>query len=64
MRQLLTHGIQPVKVSEGVEIVDLIQSLQDEMRAGPSSWLAKAIARQKSPEMTRFDAMEAEGWDE
>jgi nitrogen fixation protein NifX len=64
VRQLLAYGIQPVKVSEGVEIFDLIGSLQDEMRAGPSSWLAKAIARQKSPEMNRFDAMEAEGWDE
>jgi len=34
------------------------------MKAGPSSWLAKAINQHKSPDPDRFKAMEEEGWDE
>jgi nitrogen fixation protein NifX len=64
VRQLMAKGIQPVKVSDSAEISDLLESLQDEMRAGPSAWLAKAIEKQKGPDMNRFDDMEAEGWDE
>ncbi len=64
VRQLVTRGIQPVKVSDNIAISDLIEMLQDEMRSGPSSWLAKAIDKQKAPDMGRFDEMEAEGWDE
>lgn len=64
VRQLMTLGIQPIKVVEGAVIADLLESLQDEMRQGPSAWLAKAIAMQQGPDMARFDDMEAEGWDE
>jgi len=64
VKQLVTRGVQPVKVSDNVAISDLIEMLQDEMRAGPSAWLAKAIDKQKGPDMRRFDEMEAEGWEE
>ena len=64
VRQLVARGVQPVKVSDNVPIDDLIEMLQDEMRVGPSAWLAKAIGKQKGPDMGRFDDMEAEGWDE
>ena len=64
IRQLVAKGVQPLKVSEGSVIKDLLMSLQDQMRQGPSAWLAKAIERQKVPDMGRFDEMEAEGWDE
>lgn len=64
VRQLVALNVQPVKVSEGASIAGLVKSLQDEMRAGPSAWLAKAIQRQSRPDMNRFDAMESEGWDE
>ena len=64
IQQLLTRGIQPMKVAEDTEIYDLLESLQDEMRQGPSSWVAKAIARVKGPDMNRFDDMEDEGWSE
>ncbi|MYM62486.1 NifB/NifX family molybdenum-iron cluster-binding protein [Pseudomaricurvus sp. HS19] len=60
VRQLLTQGIQPVKVSEGATIEEMISALQDELRSGPSSWLAKAI--QRNGDLGRFDAMESEGW--
>ncbi len=45
VRQLLEQGVQPVKVTEGALIEDLIASLQQELKEGPSSWLAKAIQR-------------------
>lgn len=64
VKQLVAKGIHPVKVSEGAEIQELVAALQAEMRNGPSAWLAKAIGRQDGPSAKRFDAMEAEGWDE
>jgi len=62
VRQLLAAGIQPVKVSEGMVIEDLIDALQQELRHGPSTWLAKAIRNQSGAASGRFDAMESEGW--
>ncbi len=62
--QLKNKGIQPVKVSPGAQISDLVESLQDELRQGPSSWLAKAIAATMPANPKRFDEMEAEGWEE
>jgi nitrogen fixation protein NifX len=64
INQLKAGGIQPVKVSPGTEIGDLLESLQDELRQGPGSWLARAIASTMPADPSRFDRMEAEGWDE
>jgi nitrogen fixation protein NifX len=62
--QLKSQGIQPVKVSAGASVQDLLESLQEQLRLGPSSWLAQAIDRQKPVDPARFAAMEAEGWEE
>jgi len=62
--QLKARGIQPVKVSPGADVKDLLDSLQDQLREGPSAWLARAIDSQKPVDPDRFQAMEAEGWDE
>ncbi|WP_041364430.1 nitrogen fixation protein NifX [Methylomonas methanica] len=64
IKQILAQGIQPIKVHEGSTIQDLLNDLQAEMKAGPSSWLAKAINQHKGPDPQRFDEMEQEGWDE
>jgi len=64
VRQLRAQDIHPVKVTAGAVIADLIESVQDMLRAGPSAWLAKAATRQQGQCSGRFDAMEAEGWDE
>jgi len=64
VKQLIAQGVQPVKVSEGAVIKELINGIQQELRQGPSAWLAKAINQQKGPDMKRFDEMEADGWDE
>lgn len=64
INQLITKNIQPVKVHDGSKIKDLIVDLQNEMKAGPSSWLAKAINQHKAPDPDRFKKMADEGWDE
>jgi nitrogen fixation protein NifX len=64
INQLKAKGIQPMKVAPGAVIGDLLESLQDELRQGPSSWLAKAIAANLPADPGRFDQMEAEGWSE
>ena len=62
--KLKAVNIQPVKVSAGADIRELLNALQDELRQGPSAWLAQAIKRMQGVTSQRFDAMEAEGWDE
>lgn len=64
MRQLLASGIQPIKVPEITPIASLLTDLQNELRSGPSSWLAKALSKQNSITPKRFDLMETEGWQE
>ncbi|WP_236839447.1 NifB/NifX family molybdenum-iron cluster-binding protein [Beggiatoa leptomitoformis] len=67
IRQLTVQGIQPVKVSEGATIHELLESLQTELRNGPTNWLAKAVQKQQKSgdsNNNRFDEMEAEGWNE
>jgi nitrogen fixation protein NifX len=64
INQLIARGIQPVKVHEGSKITDLLVDLQTELTVGPSSWLAKAINKYKSPDPEKFSKMEDEGWDE
>lgn len=63
VRQLLAIGVQPVKVAEAARIDELLDSLQAELRDGPSTWLAKAIRRTQGGGQ-RFDAMASEAWDE
>lgn len=62
LNQLRSLGVQPVKVSAGTPIGEMLHALREELREGPRSWLARAIEQQKNPD--RFEAMEAEGWDE
>ena len=62
--KLKAQGIQPVKVAAGTEISDMLESVQEELRSGPATWLARAIEAQKPGDPNRFVAMEQEGWDE
>jgi nitrogen fixation protein NifX len=64
VRQLLAIGVQPVKVAESARIAELIETLQAELREGPSTWLAKAIQRAQGTDQQRFAAMAGEAWDE
>lgn len=62
VRQLLEAGIQPVKVTEGTLIEDLLHALIQELKEGPSKWLAKAIKRHQQLGSEHFDSIESEGW--
>jgi nitrogen fixation protein NifX len=62
--QLKAKGIQPVKVSPGAPIEELIVSLQEELRLGPGAWLARALEQHKPKSPERFDDMLSEGWEE
>lgn len=64
VKQLKAKGVQPVKVTAGAAISELIESLQEELRAGPSTWLARAIDQYTPKDGSRFSDMEAEGWEE
>lgn len=64
IKQLLAHGIQPVKVQDDSKIKALIGVLQAELQTGPSAWVAKALGKHKSPDPGRFEQMEVDGWDE
>lgn len=60
--KLARIGVQPMKVAPCSAIVTLVGELQDELRAGPSAWIARALGAQRDE--GRFDEMEAEGWNE
>ncbi|MCG7865292.1 MAG: nitrogen fixation protein NifX [gamma proteobacterium symbiont of Stewartia floridana] len=64
INQLKMKGIQPVKISPGASISSLLESLQQELREGPGSWLARAIKNTMPADPSRFDEMEQEGWEE
>lgn len=64
IKQIVAQGIQPIKVHEGSPIKELLIDLQNEMKSGQSSWLAKAIRQSQGADSKRFDAMAEEGWDE
>jgi len=64
VNQLRAKGIQPIKVAAGTPITELITALQEELRAGPTAWLARALEARQPRDGERFDAMESEGWSE
>ncbi|OQK15487.1 nitrogen fixation protein NifX [Methyloprofundus sedimenti] len=64
VKQLVALGIQPVKVNDDSPIEKLLDDLQSELRAGPSSWLARAIKQQSSDDPKRFNDMAEEDWQE
>jgi nitrogen fixation protein NifX len=63
-RQLIALGINPIKVSGGPDVEDLIADIQQQLNGTPEFWLAKII-KDKSQNKTdsRFDDMDDEGWD-
>jgi len=64
VQQLTRMNIQPVKVEAGSNISGLIRALQDDLKEGPSAWVAKALAAHGKSDKNRFDRMEDEGWEE
>ncbi len=62
--QLKMRNIRAIRVTAGAAIADILKSLQDELYLGTNSWLTLAVEQHKAKDPDRFDAMEAEGWDE
>lgn len=62
--QLKKKGIQPIKVTPHSSVTELLRCLQEELREGPSAWLARAINARRSDDADRFRQMDAEGWEE
>lgn len=60
--KLARAGVQPMKVQPGAPVAALIEELQNELRMGPSAWIARALGAERKAE--RFDDMESEGWHE
>ncbi|QID19471.1 nitrogen fixation protein NifX [Nitrogeniibacter mangrovi] len=62
IKQLLTRGIQPIRVGEVDAVPALLEELASAMRDGGVAWVDKAIAaRTRSDD--RFADMADEGWD-
>ncbi len=64
-RQLLALGIHPVKVKGGPDVDELIEDLQSQLKGDAANWLAKLMQQKlRSNDTSRFDSMDAEGWDD
>lgn len=64
IQQLKARGVQPMKVPAGVPIPELLKTLRDDLREGPTPWLARILDGRAPKASGRFDLMEAEGWQE
>jgi nitrogen fixation protein NifX len=64
IQKLLAAGTQPLKVDVQAPITRLIGDLQSQLHFFAPTWWKKAMAGALEHDRTRFDRMEAEGWDE
>jgi nitrogen fixation protein NifX len=64
IQKLRAAGIQPLKVDIQTPITRLIGALQLQLHFCAPTWWSKAMAGAQEHDRTRFDRMEAEGWDE
>lgn len=64
VKQLKARYIHPLKVPAGREILALLNTLQQELIQSKAGWLAQAVARTKPADLSRFDAMADEDWEE
>ena len=62
VRQLLAVGIQPMKLDESTPIDGLLQALSGAIREGGVAWVDKAL--RPAGDLSRFERMEEEGWQE
>lgn len=68
IRQLLADEINPVRVSEGSDIHQLISELQLELRGTPMGWLGRALKQAKrecsnsGSQADRLNALMDEDW--
>ena len=62
--QLMAQGVHPVRVQGSPTIDSLAQSLQEELKTGPSTWLARVVKKKLPANTSKFEAMAEEAWEE
>jgi nitrogen fixation protein NifX len=64
IQQLLAGGIQPIKVNPNTQVRETLAWLRAEIGQGSTPWVVKALRRsgRGDASLSRFDAMEEEGW--
>ena len=64
-RQLVTLGINPIKVKGGPDVEESVEALQAQLAGDEQEfWLSNILNRKRNSGESRFDMMEDEGWDE
>lgn len=64
-RQLISLGINPVKVEGGPDVEEIIADLQRQLQNEPEPWLANVLKRKrKNLQDDRFASMADDGWSE
>ena len=64
IRQLISAGIQPVRLEQPATIAILVAELQQQLRGSPSGWLARVLALKGRNQGDRLHALAADGWQE
>ncbi len=64
VRQLMSLGIQPIKLLHPTPINRVLAELQQQLQRGPEGWLARAIAIRGEKSEARFSDMAEEAWEE
>lgn len=63
IKQLLAHGIQPIRITASDSIDELLADIGKAMRDGGVPWIDRALAAQaRAPAADRFSRMADEGW--
>lgn len=65
IKQLMSKGVQPIRVGDGDAIPALLQDIALAMRDGGVPWIDRALAQQAKAAQAgeRFARMEQEGWE-
>lgn len=64
VRQLMSLGIQPIKLLHPTPITRVLHELQHQLQQGPDGWLARALANTQGRDEDRFARMADDAWEE
>lgn len=63
-KQLVMLGINPIQVTGGKAIADIVAELQEELGGTLSPMLERVLNKKKPKSESRFDEMDEEDWEE
>jgi nitrogen fixation protein NifX len=64
IKQLMSKGIQPIRIAENDNIEELLLEISAAIRNGGVQWVERAVAKAQADKNTeRFARMEEEGWE-